>query len=111
MLVVAAIWVCAFAAMFAFMSREVDDLRKVVRMKVRMFTDFPVSSRSAFSDVLLSFLPVASGRSTPRLRRDGSRGTATRGGLATRIRGRVAGTLGGETRDLSRRRKETRVGR
>jgi hypothetical protein len=35
MLVVAALWVCAFGVMFAFMSREVKGLRQVVRAKVR----------------------------------------------------------------------------
>ena len=52
MLVVAALWVCAFGVMFAFMSREVKGLRQVVRAKVRDFTDVPVPGlRFFFSDV------------------------------------------------------------
>ena len=109
MLVVAALWVCAFGVMFAFMSREVKGLRQVVRAKVRDFTDVPVPGlRFFFSDVGSSYA-LSSGRATRRLRRDGIRGAAARGRVATRVRGRVAGALGGETRHLPRRRKETRV--
>lgn len=109
MLAVAALWVCAFGVMFTLMSREVRGLRQVVRQKVRGVRGRPRIGRSLRLSDFLAFPRLSTGRPTPRLRRDGIRGTSARGRVATRVRGRVAGTLGGETRDLPRRRKETRV--
>ena len=109
MLAVAALWVCAFGVMFMLMSREVKGLRQVVRQKVRGVRGRPRIGRSLRLSDFLAFPRLSTGRPTPRLRRDGIRGTSARGRVATRVRGRVAGTLGGETRDLPRRRKETRV--
>ena len=109
MLAVAALWVCAFGVMFTLMSREVKGLRQVVRQKVRGVRGRPRIGRSLRLSDFLAFPRLSTGRPTPRLRRDGIRGTSARGRVATRVRGRVAGTLGGETRDLPRRRKETRV--
>ena len=109
MLAVAALWVCAFGLMFTLMSREVKGLRQVVRQKVRGVRGRPRIGRSLRVSDFLAFPRLSTGRPTPRLRRDGIRGTSARGRVATRVRGRVTGTLGGETRDLPRRRKETRV--
>jgi len=85
MLVVAALWVCAFGVMFAFMSREVKGLRQVVRAKVRDFTDVPVPGlRFFFSALGPGQLVLKTRRKTARLRKSSPQTTPTRCQTTTR---------------------------